>query len=106
MSIFTSLQNFLIYLRLHKGRSRKTQEQYVFHIWRFICYMIPELDKMYPNSPTTFLPPSDKEIVKTWKSPLIELSKLYNEPIIEDIKKRILVVGDFHLQIVDSQSKQ
>jgi hypothetical protein len=37
--------------------------------------------------PTLFLPPLDKEAVKTWKSPLIELAKLYPEPTIEDIKK-------------------
>ncbi len=87
MSLLTSLQNFLIYLRLHKGRSRKTQEQYVFHIWRFISYTIPEIEKSHPHSPLDFLPPMDKDAVKNWKSPLIELAKLFPEPIIEDIKK-------------------
>lgn len=46
MSLLSSLLSFLIYLRLHKGRSRKTQEQYAFHIWRFICYMIPEASSL------------------------------------------------------------
>lgn len=118
MSIFTSLQNFLVYLRLHKWRSRKTQEQYAFHIWRFICYMIPEAiflpsweakDPSKDNasissnqsngtknqelrtknhfSPLSFLPPLDKDSMKSWRSPLLELAKLYPEPKIEDIKK-------------------
>lgn len=127
MSLLTSLQNFLIYLRLHKGRSRKTQEQYAFHIWRFICYMMPDvsviatqeaiqvsekqsMDRLVPRdddtrntktddsslftkriskplSPLDFLPPLDKNAVKNWKSPLIELAKFFPEPTIEDIKK-------------------
>jgi len=116
MSLFTSLQNFLVYLRLHKGRSRRTQEQYAFHIWRFISFIVPviakheaiqvsekqSMDRFVPRddetknqeprttkplSPLDFLPPLDKELVKTWKSPLIELARAYPEPTIEDIKK-------------------
>lgn len=130
MSLFTSLQNFLIYLRLHKGRSRRTQEQYAFHIWRFICWMIPEVSslsfwrtknlpetgadasyrqhnenknqetKNKPLSPLDFLPPLDKEAVKTWKSPLIELSKLHPEPTIESIKKEDF--DSWRLSLADS----
>ncbi len=113
MSLLTALHNFLIYLRLHKGRSRKTQEQYLFHIWRFICYMIPIL---WTNSPGkdfstsiatetgnlqskwqnkrkdginihSFLPPLNKEAIKSWRSPLPELARKYSEPTIEDITK-------------------
>ncbi len=97
MSLLTALSNFLVYLRLHKGRSRKTQEQYAFHIWRFICYTIPELRSPAKNQtsilpwshPTIhdFLPPLDKEAIKNWKSPLAELAKLYPEPTIEQITK-------------------
>lgn len=97
MSLLTSLSNFLIYLRLHKGRSRKTQEQYTFHIWRFICYMIPELEKT--QSPLSeennkkilhindFLPPIDKYTIKNWRSPLPALAKQFPEPTIEQITK-------------------
>lgn len=114
MSLLTALSNFLVYLRLHKGRSRKTQEQYVFHIWRFICYMIPEvsvipgltrnLDSEYLTNPRflhtqewqkqpklisihDFLPPLDKELIKSWRSPLGELARDFPEPIIEQITK-------------------
>ncbi len=96
MSLITALSNFLIYLRLHKGRSRKTQEQYVFHIWRFICYIIPELEKtqLHPKdenkkflNSNDLLPPIDKEAIKNWRSPLPDLAKQYNEPIIEQITK-------------------
>lgn len=41
MSIITAFDNFLIYLRLHKGRSPKTLEQYAFHIWRLIRWLEP-----------------------------------------------------------------
>ncbi len=97
MSLLTALSNFLVYLRLHKGRSRKTQEQYVFHIWRFICYMIPKLHPPAKNQTAIlpgehpsihdFLPPVDKDAIKTWRSPLIELSRSYPEPTIEAITK-------------------
>jgi hypothetical protein len=43
MNIFLAFNNFLVYLRLHKGRSRKTQEQYVSHIWKFLVYMLPDI---------------------------------------------------------------
>ncbi len=100
MSIITSLLKFLIYLRLHKGRSRKTQEQYAFHIWRFISYMIPEIEKSHSHSPLDFLPPMDKDVVKNWKSPLIELAKTFREPTIEDIKKEDFDI--WRLSLADS----
>ncbi len=129
MNIITAFDNFLIYLRLHKGRSRKTQEQYAFHIWRFICFMIPviatqeaiqvskkqKMDRFVPRdddttnvfqsktkplSPTIFLPPMDKDAAKNWKSPLIELAKLYTEPKIEDIKKEDFDI--WRLSLADS----
>lgn len=114
MSIFTAFNNFLIYLRLHKGRSRKTQEQYAFHIWRCITWMMPEIlasrdvntemnsgwrnqkeelfskDNAIHDSWFTihdFLPPLDKDTIKNWKSPLIELARRYPTPTIEDIQK-------------------
>ncbi len=34
-----------------------------------------------------FLPPVDKDAIKTWRSPLIELSRSYPEPTIEAITK-------------------
>jgi len=101
MSLFTALQNFLVYLRLHKWRSRRTQEQYAFHIWRFISYMMPELRKTHPHSPLDFLPPTDKELMKTWKSPLIELAKIIeNTPTIEDIGKEDF--DEWRLSLADS----
>lgn len=102
MSLLTALSNYLIYLRLHKGRSRKTQEQYVFHIWRFICYMIPEIqyitliplaiweqnnEKIKIISSIDLLPPIEKEAIKNWRSPLLDLAKKFIEPTIEQISK-------------------
>jgi hypothetical protein len=33
------------------------------------------------------LPPLERDIIKNWKSPLIELAKKYPQPNIEDITK-------------------
>ena len=114
MNIITAFNNFLIYLRLHKWRSRKTQEQYAFHIWRFLSYIIPatsslsswgtkDLSKNGVNSsyhqndkkqktkdhcsPLEFLPPLDKELARDWRSPLLALAKQIGEPTIESITK-------------------
>ena len=88
MNLLTSLSNFLIYLRLHKGRSRKTQEQYIFHLWRFTIYLIgnthPELAKIRSED---ILPPTSSNLMKNWKSPLLELSREIREPTIESIRK-------------------
>lgn len=88
MNLLTSLSNFLIYLRLHKGRSRKTQEQYIFHLWRFVIYLIgnthPELAKIRSED---ILPPTSSDLIKNWKSPLLELSREIREPTIESIRK-------------------
>lgn len=45
MNLITSLENFLTYLRLHKGRSMRTLEQYEFHLWRLFTYIDPRLAK-------------------------------------------------------------
>jgi site-specific recombinase XerD len=86
MSLSNALYDFLVYLRLHKGRSRKTQEQYMFHIWRFIVWTLPEIQSE-EVSIHDFLPPLDKDLVKHWKSPLLDLWKKYPKPSIEEITK-------------------
>ncbi len=116
MNIITAFNNFLVYLRLHKGRSRKTQEQYAFHIWRFISWISPEIAKIMESqiaeilhisqdkkviiSPDIFLPNEDKEKNTQWKSPLIELAKLIDEPKIESINKQDF--DDWRLSLSDS----
>lgn len=86
MSIITSLSDFLVYLRLHKWRSRKTQEQYLFHIWRFIIWIMPEITQE-ELSIHDFLPPVDKNVMKSWKNPLFDVAKRYNKCTIESISK-------------------
>lgn len=46
MNLITSLENFLTYLRLHKGRSIRTLEQYEFHLWRFFIYLDPQIQEV------------------------------------------------------------
>ena len=86
MNIIRSLSDFLVYLRLHKWRSRKTQEQYSFHIWRFINWHIPDI---WENSISIhdFLPPTDKTQIKNWHSPLLKLSEKYSTILIEEVTK-------------------
>lgn len=86
MSIISSLSNFLIYLRLHKWRSRKTQEQYLFHIWRFILWRYPDIESEKCTI-HDFLPPIDKDAIKNWKNPLLELANKYSSLHIESIHK-------------------
>lgn len=106
MSLLTAFNNFLIYLRLHKGRSRKTQEQYAFHIWRFLSYTLPSLERNPQTEEAPhykvedFLPPLDKELIKSWRSPLLDLAKEYREPTIEDIKKED--IDTWRLSLADS----
>jgi site-specific recombinase XerD len=48
MNIVKSLENFLTYLKISRNSSRKTLEQYEFHIFKFISYL--DLDSVkYEN---------------------------------------------------------
>lgn len=86
MNPLIALSNFLIYLRLHKGRSRKTQEQYAFHILRFIGWITrnPEILALRPRD---ILPPLTKDKNHEWHSPLSWLAQAIREPLIESIAK-------------------
>lgn len=77
MNIISSLDNFLIYLRLHKGRSLKTLEQYAFHIWRFIKWLNPKAAKKLPEwiDHFTFLPSSENNSER--RSTIREISILF-----------------------------
>lgn len=87
MSLFTALSNFLVYLRLHKWRSRRTQEQYVFHIWRFILWIIQDSSEFQWTRIESLLPPQNKDDIKNWRSPLFDLAKKYSELTIEQVTK-------------------
>ena len=111
MNILDAFNNFLVYLRLHKWRSRKTQEQYAFHIWRFIGWLEPKIAKILeshlpgnseknPVSVRIFLPPTDPSLVKSWKSPLNELAKHAPEVRIENITKKDF--DEWRLSLSDS----
>jgi site-specific recombinase XerD len=55
MQSLLALENFLTYLRLHKGRSMRTLEQYEFHIWRLLSYLDRNLAKEDMNHREVFL---------------------------------------------------
>ncbi len=87
MLIIPYLDNFLIYLRLHKGRSLKTLEQYAFHIWRFIKWIEPRWTKNLPKwvDHHIFLPQSGIENSER-RAIIREIQSLF--PLeIESIKK-------------------
>lgn len=91
MNILLAYHQFLVYLRLHKGRSRKTQEQYAFHIWRFLCYISPEFESYTQENAFSFehfLPPVDIELAQKWKSPVYGLMRAISLPNIEVMTKQ------------------
>jgi site-specific recombinase XerD len=102
MSLFTALQNFLVYLRLHKGRSRKTQEQYIFHLWRFTLWVLRPIQKKTLENYhiSEMLPPLDRDQAKNWRSPLIDLARSISEPTIESITKED--IDTWRLSLADS----
>ncbi len=100
MPIITSLDNFLVYLRLHKGRSPKTLEQYAFHIWRFIKWINPKATKNIPKwvNHFSFLPQWTEKSGGR-RSTILELRTLF--PIeIESIKKED--IDAWRLDLADS----
>ncbi len=102
MSIYIAFSQFLIYLRLHKGRSRKTQEQYAFHIWRFILWIVdePTRKELKKYNYKDFLPPEIQDQKKPWHSPLLLISKQFSTPRIEEIKKEDF--DEWRLSLSDS----
>lgn len=102
MNLLKAFDNFLVYLRLHKGRSRKTQEQYAFHIWRFINYIsfeIFEENKILKLSSEDFLPPIIINEKNPWKSPIFYFRHL-QIPDIEKISKEDF--DEWRLSLADS----
>jgi site-specific recombinase XerD len=100
MPIITAFDNFLIYLRIHKGRSPKTLEQYAFHIWRFLNFLEPKKKSEIPPgvSHFSFLPNKDQE--KDEKRMLMKgLRKIF--PIeVESIMKED--IDEWRLSLADS----
>lgn len=102
MPLIQAIHNFLVYLRLHKGRSRKTQEQYLFHLWRFTLWILgPKEEKtLKTHHISHMLPPLDRDEAKSWRSPLIDLAREYREPTIESITKED--IDTWRLSLADS----
>lgn len=98
MDIFSALHHFLVYLRLHKGRSRKTQEQYTFHILRFISYIASINSADLPKIQET-LPPIKPSTHQNWKSPLLDIAKKYADISISSIKKED--INEWRLSLAD-----
>ena len=46
MSLFESVQKFLMYLTITRGMSPRTVEQYGRHMWAFLCFVHPEVRKI------------------------------------------------------------
>ncbi len=109
MNLILSLENFLTYLRLHKGRSIRTLEQYEFHLWRFFTYLQEDLksgstedrkkwedpEKIYWNHREVFL---DTKSEKRWENRNIrtELRKKCRKNV-EDITKED--INNFRLDL-------
>ncbi len=100
MNIITAFDNFLIYLRLHKGRSPKTLEQYAFHIWRLIRWLEPRWAKNLPEWLNHFFFLPNKSELSTEKRQIIrDLIALF--PVdIESVTKEDL--DTWRLELSDS----
>ncbi len=100
MNIITAFDNFLIYLRLHKGRSPKTLEQYAFHIWRMIRWLEPRWAKWLPEWVSHFLfLPHKSEQSSEKRSIMRDLIALF--PVdIESVKKED--IDAWRLELSDS----
>ena len=100
MNIITAFDNFLIYLRLHKGRSPKTLEQYAFHIWRLIRWLEPRRTRWLPEwvNHFLFLPHKSKQSNEK-RSIMRDLISLF--PIeVESVKKED--IDSWRLELSDS----
>lgn len=90
MNLLTAFHNFLVYIRLHKGRTRKTQEQYAFHLWRLLTFLSPalqEYQQAHGIRSDDFLPPQEPHAAKTWKSPVFHIQEELTLSSVESIKK-------------------
>ena len=100
MPIITAFDNFLIYLRIHKGRSPKTLEQYAFHIWRFLNFLEPKKKNDIPEGVNhfSFLPQKDQEKEEKRKllKALIEIFPLESEGVMKED------IDEWRLSLVDS----
>ncbi len=100
MNIITAFDNFLIYLRLHKGRSPKTLEQYAFHIWRLIRWLEPRSTKNLPEWLNHFFFLPNKSELSTEKRQVIrDLIALF-PALIESVKKED--IDAWRLELSDS----
>lgn len=45
MNFVRTIDEFLIYIRIHKNLSPKTVEQYERHLVKFLWYLVPELSE-------------------------------------------------------------
>lgn len=96
MLLIDSIQNFVTYLRINRNSSLKTVEQYIFHLWKFVCYLNPDITWEY-NYKQVFLKfQNDKlEIIK--KNKILKILRENIDFEIEDIS--IELINDFRFYL-------
>ena len=95
MNSLQALENFLTYLRIHKWRSLRTLEQYEFHIWRFLSFLIDDLKKEVINHREVYLDSHREKRIEN-KSIRNELKTKYPLEIHEILKEDI---DEFRLEL-------
>ena len=88
MQALQALENFLTYLRLHKGRSMRTLEQYEFHIWRLLSFLEPRLPEEESNHREVWLDIHPENRMENRRT-RIELKKKYILEVEEITKEDI-----------------
>lgn len=114
MDLIVSLENFLTYLRLHKGRSMRTLEQYEFHLWRLFRFLDPALWEYDIIHRQAFL---DVDPWKRWENRLLrkkirdictinveEISKNDIDSFRLDLSKDGLSTGSINAHIITFRS--
>ena len=64
MELIKAVEKFIIWLKINRNASIKTIEQYEFHIYKFLCYLNPEIEKMIDHKLVFISSPLEPKIIK------------------------------------------
>ncbi len=96
MKLLKSIEQFIIWLKISRNASPKTIEQYEFHLFKFLCYLNPEISKKINHKLIYLQSPTDITKIKQKNNDKILLEKL----ITFDLKYiNIEIINDFRFYL-------
>lgn len=96
MNILKALEKFIVWLRINRNASVKTIEQYEFHIFKFLCYLNPEIEAKISHKLVFLESTIDPRIIKEKNDQIKILNDLIDWKI-SDITIDIINNFRFHL---------